>query len=152
MTDSTRSSDKSSIQARLKQLSQDISAFAEHASEDQQLALLNMLEEQPLQALLNGSAYDNRRKTSRKPCSIAVHYAIEDHLLTDIAKNISTGGVFIETFAPLSVGQEITLSISPPNQDKPIETVGEIVWSGSKGMGVRFTTESDDIEAMIESI
>jgi uncharacterized protein (TIGR02266 family) len=152
MTDSSQSSDKSDIKARLKQLSKDISTFADHASEDRQLALWSMLEEQRLQALLYDSSDESRRRAPRKPCSISVHYAIEDRLLTDIAKNISTGGVFIETFAPLSVGQEITLSISPPNQEEPIETAGEIVWSGSKGMGVRFTTESEDLEAMIEGL
>ncbi len=152
MMDFPQSSDKSGIKARLKQLSRDISTFADQAPEEQQRALLAMLDEQSLYTVLKNWAHENRRKAFRKPCSLSVHYTIEDKLLTDIAKNISTGGVFIETFAPLSVGQEITLTISPPNQEKPIETVGEIVWSGSRGVGVRFITESEDLEAMIESL
>lgn len=152
MTDPNRSSDKPGIKSRLKKLGNDISLFADHASEDQQLALLHALEEQRLQTLLNDLPHDERRRAPRKPCSLSVHYAIKDQLLTDIAKNISTGGVFIETFEPLSVGQEITLTISPSNQGDPIETVGEIVWSGPKGVGVRFTTESEDLEAMIEAL
>ena len=66
MTDSTQQSEKAGLTGRLKELLTDISPFIDNASEDQKQKLLSVLED------LRKS---DRRKHSRKPCSITVNYS-----------------------------------------------------------------------------
>ena len=142
MTDSSQQSDDSSLTAQLKDLLKDISPFIDNASEDQKRRLLNLLEE---------SLPVDRRKYPRKPCSIAVTCEIY-RVFTDFIRNISAGGVFIETSAPCLPGEHLTMMFSLPNQGEPVKTMGKIMWRAPEGVGVKFTTPSDDLQTMIESL
>lgn len=74
MTDSTQQSEKASLTNRLKELVTDISPFIDNASEDQKQKLLSVLED------LRKS---DRRKHSRRPCSITVNYSTNFPTLPD---------------------------------------------------------------------
>jgi len=141
MTDFVHQADESSVTARLKELLRDISPFIDNASEDQKQRLLSVLEE---------SLPIDRRRDTRKPCSIAVTCATY-RVFTDFIKNISPGGAFIETSAPCLPGEHLTMMFSLPDQEEPVKITGKIVWRAPEGVGVKFTTASKDFSGKIES-
>ncbi len=115
---------KSRVTARLM-------ALISNISEGQQRALLSQLE-----AYQNG----NRREHQRTPCFIPVDYATQDQVFKGFIQDISAGGVFIKPRTSFSVGEEITLTFSPPNHQAPVRIKGEIVRSDQLGIGVKFKT------------
>jgi len=121
---SAEPSNTSSVTARLM-------ALISNISEDQQRALLSRLE-----ACQNG----NRREHQRTPCLIPVDYANQDQVFKGFIQDISAGGLFIKPRTSFSVGEEITLTFSPPNCQEPIKIKGEIVRSNRLGIGVKFKT------------
>jgi Tfp pilus assembly protein PilZ len=114
--------DKSSITARLM-------ALISNIPEGQQRALLSQLE-----AYQNG----NRREHQRTPCFIPVDYANQDQVFKGFIQDISAGGLFIKPRTSFSVGEEITITFSPPNHHGPVRIKGEIVRSDHLGIGVKF--------------
>lgn len=136
MTDSIIQSNTSPVTTRLIELINNI-------SETQRRALLGMLED-----------WQNtkRRDHPRKPCLMAVDYAAEDRVFKDFIHNISSGGVFVETNESFSVGQDITMTFSLPHYEEPVKITGEIVWSAPHGIGVKFKTPHQHLDAMIQSI
>ena len=144
MTALVTQSHNSSVKARLNEVLNDISLFVETASEEQQRRVLTALED--LQE-------SERREYPRKPCSMHVTYTTQDLLASDTIRNISIGGAFIETSAPLSVGDQITVWFSLPARQEPILITGEIAWTPSRGIGVKFISPlSEDLEEMIEAL
>jgi uncharacterized protein (TIGR02266 family) len=129
-------SNESSITARLIEL-------IKNMPEDEQRALLKDLEEKP---------FEGRRKHARKSFLMAVDYSTQDHVYKDFIQDISTGGVFIQTHMPFSVGQEVSLTFPLPNYQKHIKIVGEVVRSSPQGVGVKFKMADKDQAAMITSL
>ena len=111
--------------------------------EDEQRTLLKDLEEKP---------FEGRRKHVRKPFLMAVDYSTQDHVYKDFIQDISTGGVFIQTHMPFSVGQEVSLTFPLPNYQKHIKVTGEVVRSTTQGVGVKFKMADQDQTAMITSL
>jgi len=110
--------------------------------EDEQRTLLKDLEEKP---------FEGRRNQVRKPFLMAVDYSTQDHVYKDFIQDISTGGVFIQTHMPFTIGQEVSLTFPLPNYQKHIKIVGEIVRSTAQGVGVKFKMADQDQAAMITS-
>ena len=129
-------SNESRITARLIEL-------IKNMPEDEQRTLLKDLEEKP---------FEGRRKYVRKPFLMAVDYSTKDHVYKDFIQDISTGGVFIETHMPFTVGQEVSLTFPLPNYQKHIKVVGEVVRSTTQGVGVKFKMADQDQTAMITSL
>jgi Tfp pilus assembly protein PilZ len=111
--------------------------------EEKQLALLQHAEELLVK---------ERRAFVRKTCSIPVSYATYDRVYSNIIKNISQKGVFIETQRPLFVGEELILSFSMPGFGKPLKVKGEIVQVSRSGIGVEFKNMSPYVEEMIAKL
>jgi hypothetical protein len=120
MTDSIPQSEKASLTGRLKELLTEVSSFIDNASEDQKQKLLSVLED------LRKS---DRRKHSRKPCSITVNYSTSGDGFKGLVKDMSAGGMFIlsiETDMVFSEGQEIVVNFPTlPNKHEPIELYGK---------------------------
>jgi Tfp pilus assembly protein PilZ len=136
MTDSIRESDDSGITARLNGL-------IKKMSEPQKRALLKMLEDWQ---------HTHRRGGAREPCFLAVDYATQGRVFKDFVRNVSSTGVFIETSEPFTVGEEITLTFSSGSDEGPVKITGEIVRSGSGGIGVRFKTAKPELEQVMKSL
>jgi hypothetical protein len=115
----------------------------DNMSEDQRQALLDMLEDWQ---------FTKRRKHPRKSWVAPVDYTIGDRAFKDFIKNISAGGVFIETRTPFSVGQEISMSFSSTGFEEPIKIRGKIFWANMLGIGVKFSTENQALVAMLETL
>jgi len=111
--------------------------------EDEQLDLLKELEER---------LFRDKRKHTRKHFFMVVDYSAEDRVYKDYIKDISAGGVFIETRTPFSIGQELSLSFPLPNYQKYIKTTGEVVRISPHGIGVKFMMVDQGQEAMIKSL
>ena len=153
MTDSTRYDSESDMTLELNALAKEISRFAYNATEEQKRDLLELLRNPQILELMEAWRNTDRRTAPRKPCSLAMYFGIEDRIIKGLIKNVSITGVFIETSELLSIGKEITMTLWPANQEDPIEAKGEIVWSGPKGVGVRFSTPPDkNLEALIDSL
>lgn len=76
----------------------------------------------------------------------ATHYAIEDlRRMRDRIKNVSLGGVFIETAVPLAVGTHVEFSFPVPGRSDEVQAKGIVRWANDGrrpdepvGMGVEF--------------
>jgi len=80
---------------------------------------------------------EDRRAHPRKEVLTLVDYAT-DKFFSDYAHNISEGGMFIGTRRALAVGTDATLALTIPESDIPIKVKGEVIWTGEKGMGLKF--------------
>jgi Tfp pilus assembly protein PilZ len=82
-----------------------------------------------------------KRKHHRKLYFMEVDYATSDRAYKDFIRDISEGGVFIETRRRFSVGEEILMSLFFPNRSQRLIT-GEIVRMTPDGIGVKFKRNS----------
>ena len=96
---------------------------------DEQLKLLNMLDK---------SEYSGSRKHKRKQLPLPVNLGTEKISSNNFIKDISKGGVFIETGISLSIGEELSLIFKLPNNNKFIKATGLIVRTNELGIGIKF--------------
>jgi uncharacterized protein (TIGR02266 family) len=89
------------------------------------------------------------RKHTRKEYVTQVDFSTEDQAYKELVKDISPGGLFIETNAPLAVGQEITLLLSFQDRERPMKILGEVVRATDQGIGVKFKHPSPIVEEVL---
>jgi uncharacterized protein (TIGR02266 family) len=84
------------------------------------------------------------RRQPRLPISLEVAYRTAGAFLVSYSINLSKGGIFLETAAPLQIGEHVSLKFDVPGVG-PLEVDGTVAWvrSGSHdglpdGMGVQF--------------
>lgn len=77
-----------------------------------------------------------KRQFQRTGCLVPVNFAVKGRRYRDSLKNVSQGGACIQTFQHFSVGEEISLDLPP--QDHGEKVVGDIVWVGPEGFGLKF--------------
>ena len=82
-----------------------------------------------------------KRQHNRVTISAVVNLSSEDNFYAGAARDISVGGLYVETEAGLAIGTEVTALLKLPS--KVLSLRAEVVWSvatGSKtvGMGLRF--------------
>lgn len=92
---------------------------------------------------------DERRRQLRVTKKFKVSYGSAKAFVNSYLFNLSVGGLFIKTDAPLEQGSRIYLKVFLPDRGEPLEVVGEVMWSHKKekemsgkkfppGMGVQF--------------
>ena len=128
-------------------------------TEEQQIILLEQISqapqaELPVKTVSLEETEASMRETPRKPCLIKANYRIQDRNFKSYILDISIGGVFIEADARLPVGRELHIEFSLPNRPQPISFAGKIVWSTTRGFGVKFdkisVLHSDMLKSFIE--
>lgn len=95
------------------------------------------------------------RRYTRKPLKVEARYQDKNgKVLKGIVRNISIGGVFIETPRPLDRGEEIHLSLDAVDVGKVIDVKGKVVRSDAeKGMGIEFAEQNNkDIKKIISTM
>ena len=107
-------------------------------SDDEQLALLERLQAQPINSLNSVETEIALRGHARKSCMISTDYVVEDHNFEGFMLDISPAGAFIETGDAFTAGQQIQLAFSLPNIPGQLTITGEILWIGKLGIGIRF--------------
>jgi hypothetical protein len=86
-----------------------------------------------------GSVYENRRYP-RVPLDGAIEFVavgVETRVKAR-AKDISLGGMFFETSAPLAYNDKLVVHVTVPGQKAPFALSGTVRWVGPTGMGVQF--------------
>ena len=124
MADNENKMDESRAEDRLNELIKKMS------KEDQQ-ALLTELEEKLLK---------KKRKHERKPFLTTLDYSTESGSYRDFVRDISIGGVFIETRTSFSIGEVISMTFLLPEHEQKIKIQGEIIRIDEQGVGVKFKT------------
>ena len=93
--------------------------------------------------MLGDGQIREKRGHPREPCFMAVDYVTQDRAYKDFIQNISRGGVFIETRVPFFVGERVSLAFMPPEYQKPIKIIGEVVRTSSHGIGMKYKLNMD---------
>jgi hypothetical protein len=78
------------------------------------------------------------RRFARKPFRRATIFACQNRYYAGLTKNISKGGIFIETRNQFLPGQIITLVISRTKIEKGVMLKGEVVHLRPEGFGLKF--------------
>jgi hypothetical protein len=69
---------------------------------------------------------------------MGVHYTAEGSEYNDFIENISTGGAFIQTRGPFSLGQVVSMVFPLPSYKIPVNITGEVVRTCQEGIGLKF--------------
>jgi len=112
-------------------------ALIDYLSDGMQIKLLRYLEKK-LNIKIGEDLKVEKRGDTRRTCLISADYIIEKEAFNGYILDISAFGVFIETNVIFPAGQKLSMSFSLPNHQKPFNFKGQIVWSGSQGVGVKF--------------
>lgn len=85
------------------------------------------------------------REYPRRPAVQQVDYTIGDRFYQDAMRDISVGGMFIETSLSLSIGQEVTVSIPFSDGRSPVRVRGHVVRVVRDGIGIRFQRDRNTL-------
>ncbi|MBT8369520.1 MAG: PilZ domain-containing protein [Deltaproteobacteria bacterium] len=80
----------------------------------------------------------DRRRHTRHACSLKVGYATMDLSFIDFITDINCWGVFIQSDKKVPVGESISMTIPLHGDEQSIKVIGEVMWSSSQGMGIKF--------------
>ena len=82
---------------------------------------------------------NEKRKYPRKSTLMEITYSSDQRrVFEDFVRNISAGGLFIETNLVTELGQKLTMTFSHPGSGDPIKVLGKIIRVDSGGIGVKF--------------
>ena len=112
----------------------------EQMPEEERLALLKMLEQNP-----------PRRKHSRQLYPVVVDFSVDDRFYKDFLRDISKGGVFIETRVPFPIGKEVHMTFPMPKKNQSLKVTGIIVRVSPEGFGIKFK-ESAEMEKVLSHL
>jgi hypothetical protein len=115
-------------------------------SSDQQFLFMKRLEEMQPQA-----EQADRRADCRKDCLINVNFKIRGQKFRSYILDISKSGAFIETSAAFTTGLKMILRFASPDDRQPLDLIAEIVWTDSRGVGVKFLHLTADQSQKLKS-
>ncbi|MBX3190591.1 MAG: PilZ domain-containing protein [Labilithrix sp.] len=89
---------------------------------------------------IRGGHVIEQRRYARAPIDSPVSFAIKGkgEKLSGLGKDISVGGMFIETQTPAGFGSDVTIDVTLPGADGPLSLPGVVRWVRDGGMGVQF--------------
>jgi hypothetical protein len=116
----------------IKEIRSRISEIISRMSEAESRKLLKGLEK------WQQSRPPDKRKHHRKYVSIYAICETKNRNFRDFTKNISSGGVFIETDTTLSVNEGVFMTLLHSSFEVPIRASGKIVRVDPKGIGIKF--------------
>ena len=102
----------------------------------------------------------NLRKYQRKGYKLNIGLNTQHNFYTGFTGNISEGGVFIATEAPLEIGSVVSLNFKLPNSPIEINVDGEVRWIKDRsatdthtlpGMGIHFINLDTKSKQIIEA-
>ena len=89
---------------------------------------------------------NEKRKHARRSTLIDITYSSDKRrVFEDFVRNISAGGLYIETKLVSELGQQLKMTFSHPESGNPIKVEGKIVRVDSGGIGVRFNRLLSDL-------
>ena len=114
-------------------------------SEDEKRVLLKLLKS----GVLKGKC---RRQHSRKGVDAPVHYTSTDGISKGVIRDISLGGVFILSRIAFSLGQSLSVCLSPANFQKTVWIASDVVRVTPEGIGVRFRSMDQSQKTAVISL
>ena len=102
------------------------------------MLILDMSEEQQSMLLKMTQQVFDKRKNNRVSCLIPANYKIQNSSYKSFILDINDSGAFIETDDRFPIGKTIKLKYLDPFSRRFSELLGQIVWSDSHAIGVRF--------------
>ena len=66
-------------------------------------------------------------------------------IFEDFVRNISAGGLYIETNLVTELGQKLTMTFSNPDSSDPVKVLGKVIRVDSEGIGVKFNRLLSDL-------
>ena len=100
----------------------------------------------------------NRRRADRAGVTVRIDYATIDEIFSEFTRDISEGGVFIETDKPHQLGTEVSMQFHLSCGREVLQTLGRVVRvrTGSEasppGMGIEFDELSSEDRSKIDRI
>ncbi|MGA7144053.1 MAG: PilZ domain-containing protein [Desulfobacterales bacterium] len=89
---------------------------------------------------------NEKRNHARRSTLIDITYSSDKRrVFEDFVRNISAGGLYIETSLVSELGQQLNMTFSHPESGHPIKVAGKIVRVDSEGIGVRFNELLSDL-------
>jgi hypothetical protein len=67
-----------------------------------------------------------------------VEYTLGAETRTAATRNMSLGGLYVETDAKVALGSRVTMRFKVPTQKEPIEVGATVRWTDNTGFGVQF--------------
>jgi Tfp pilus assembly protein PilZ len=92
--------------------------------------------------------WNDLREHPRRPAVQLVDFTIGDHFYSDAMRDISVGGMFIETSLDLAIGQEVAISIPFSDGRAPVRVRGKVVRVTGDGIGIRFLREGKTMRGL----
>ncbi len=102
------------------------------------MLILDMSEEQQSMLLRMAQQVFDKRKNNRISCLIPANYKIQNSFYRSFILDINNSGAFIETDDHFPIGKTIKLEYLDPFSRRFSELIGQIVWSDSHAIGVKF--------------
>lgn len=95
---------------------------------------------QLLKNLENWQKSKNEKRTHpRRSTYMDITYLSDQRrIFKDFVRNISAGGLYVETNLVTEVGQKLTMTFSHPDSSYPIKVLGRIIRVEPNGFGVKF--------------
>jgi len=99
------------------------------------------------------------RRCQRVPLSVEVSYTSEHNFYTGFMENLGSGGLFVATHTPSSIGDELEVSFTVPGLERLCTAVCQVRWIRESnphspetvpGMGLQFARIEADARAAIE--
>ena len=100
-----------------------------------------------------------RRRFRRAPVRFQIDYETTDQFFTDVALNLSLGGIFVQTPALLPIGTRLRLHFSVPEHEGTIDGWGTVAHihehdsaEDPRGMGIALDPLDDGARAIIDGL
>jgi hypothetical protein len=80
----------------------------------------------------------SRRRASRVSADFYAEYTVNGAAHAGTVRDVSVGGVFVETSALAPIGASVTLSFALPGQGATLSLPAVVRWTRTDGFGVQF--------------
>lgn len=102
--------------------------------------------------LARDRSYSQARRHERVPADFLVQIRGAEGRIADHAKDFSEGGVGVNTSNPLPAMTLVSLRLELPHHTLPVDVLGRVMWSGPKGMGIRFEQSEPRIHDSLDRL
>ena len=92
---------------------------------------------------------EEHRASPRVSLSVDIHLSSDSHFFTGLSGDISEGGIFVSTYRPLAIGNEVELELILPGSAEPFTARGTVRWirehsaDHPRGFGISFDVLAD---------
>jgi len=79
---------------------------------------------------------------ARAPCSEDTHFSANRELFQGTIKNVSEGGIYVQTRKRFVVGQEVVVAGPFGDDRQDVKRYGKVVWYDDSGIAVKFVSRA----------